>query len=242
MTPFTSAVPQLITPEVAQQQFNLNRYDIMGRVNFKNVIFLDGDTYINGDLNQEWAESTLNTLGEAADASATLILVNGNLTVSGILEPSDEIFPYLLVLGNVTCNVLRSYNEFIYITGDADIKFVFDGGYNDGSITIEGTTRVPYIINYDHDSNLNPKGAILINYYGDVDDFFEYDYTVKDFERVMVPAVFDEDDEFNKNNFIALVQAGESPLKKGALTAREIQEKEIAEMGNIEELDLTKKK
>jgi len=242
----TSVAPTLTTLAAAKQQFDLNQYDPFGRMGFQKVIFLDGNAYINEDLTQDWAERTLETLGASPNAADTLILVNGNLTVAGIIKPSDGSFPFLLVLGNVTCDVLYSGDECIRITGDAYIKYAFDGNYNDGSINIDGITRVPYVLNSNHDSVLRPEGAILINYFGDEDDFFAYDYTEQDFERVMVPAVFDENEEFSRSNFIALLQAGKSPLKEGALPARLVVLEELAQLVNsntdIRELDFTDKK
>ncbi|THU38375.1 leucine-rich repeat domain-containing protein [Niastella caeni] len=242
----TSAIPKLISNDEAQQRFDLDQYDPFGDMGFEKVILLDGDTYINGDLNIEWTNNTLATLGAKADTDSTLVLVNGNLTVAGTIKPSTESFPFLLVLGNVQCDVLTSYDECIHITGDADITFAFDGNYNDGSITIEGVTRVPYVLNSDHSSSIRPEGAVLINYYSDHDDFFEYDYTTKDFERVMVSAVFDEKKDFRQFAFIELLKAGKSPLKKGARPARLILEEELEQLGNgnanLEALDLTDKK
>jgi Leucine-rich repeat (LRR) protein len=215
-------------------------------MNFKKVIFFDGDANIKGDLNQQWAEATLKTLGKDTNVGDTLILVHGNLTVAGTIKPSEDSFPFLLVIGNVQCDVLQNYDECIYITGDADITYAFDGNYNDGSITIGGITRVPYVLNSNHSSSITPEGAILINYFGDDDDFFEYDYTNKDLVSVMVPAVFNKKKDFSQFSFIELLKAGKSPLKKGARPARQIVLEEIAQLINgnakIEELDLSEKK
>jgi hypothetical protein len=116
---------------------------------------------------------------------------------------------------------LRGINtEFIHITGDADITFAYEGCYNDGSITIDGTTRVPYVISCEPGTSITPEGAILINDSGDYDDPFEYDYTIKDLQRVMVPAVFDEIGFFERLAFFELLKAGKSPLKKGMRPAR----------------------
>jgi Leucine-rich repeat (LRR) protein len=237
-----SAIPTLISGEEAKQRFNLDDYDPLGYTTFGKVILLDGDTYINGDLIPDWIKKTLNTLGTEAGNNSILVLVNGNLTVTGTISPGY----YLLVLGNVTCEVLLSYDDCIYITGDADIKYVFDGNYNDGSIEIGGITRVPYVLNSNHNSTITPEGAILINYYSDNDDWFDYDYTERDLERVMVPEVFNEDMEFRPFSFIRLVYNGKSPLKKGARPARLILQEELEQLGqgnaSTVELDLTGRK
>ena len=242
----TAVAPQLISLPEVKYRFDLSKYEPFDEFSFEKIIFFDGNAFIDGDLNQEWAEKTLADLGSEPDLDSTLILVNGTLTVAGTIHPSEDSFPFLLVLGNVQCDVLLSYDECIHITGDADITYAFDGNYNDGSIVIEGKTRVPYVLNSDHSSTLDPQGAILINYYGDADDFFEYDYTRKDFERVIVSSALDQDNRIKPTVFIKLLKAGKSPLKKGARPARLILEEELKQLSTgkseIVELDLTGKK
>lgn len=242
----TAVAPQLITLPEIKYRFDLNKYPPFDQFEFEKIIFFDGNAFIDGDLNQSWAEKTVSELGADPDLDSALILVNGNLTVAGTISPSDECFTLLLVLGNVQCDVLLSYDECIHITGDADITYAFDGNYNDGSIVIEGKTRVPYILNSNHSTTLNPQGAILINYFGDADDFFEYDYTEKDFERVIIPSALDKNGRILPDVFIKLLRAGKSPLKKGARPARLIVEEELKQLSaaqsEIVELDLTGKK
>lgn len=241
-----SAQPQLISAPEARDRFNLQNFEPFGEFDFDKIILLDGDTYIDGDLNQEWTEKTLEALGEEPGVDSSLIVVNGNLTVAGAINPSNESFPFLLVLGNAQCDVLLSYDEYIHITGDADITYAFNGNYNDGGIVIEGKTRTPYVLNSDHSSRIDPEGAILINYFGDFNDFFDYDYTRKDFERVIVSSVLDQNGRIIPHAFIKLLKAGKSPLKKGARPARLILEEELKQLGtataDIVELDLTGKK
>lgn len=242
----TTVAPQLITLPEMKYRFDLNKYQPFDQFEFDKIIFFDGNAFIDGDLNQQWAEKTVHELGADPDLDSALILVNGNLTVAGAIHPSDECFPFLLVFGNVQCDVLQSDDECIHITGDADITYAFDGNYNDGSIVIEGKTRVPYLLNSNHSSRIDAQGAILINYYSDADDFFDYDYTVKDFERVIVSSALDTDGGLKPAVFIKLLMAGKSPLKKGARPARLIVEEEIKQLSagqsEITELDLTGKK
>ncbi|MFL5748486.1 MAG: hypothetical protein ACJ751_27690 [Niastella sp.] len=106
-----SATPIFITLAAAKQQLDLSRYELFDELDVQNVILLDGDTYIKGDLNQQWAEATLEALGEDTNMEDTLILVNGNLTVAGTIKPSHDYFPHLLVIGNVQCDALQiKYN------------------------------------------------------------------------------------------------------------------------------------
>ncbi|SEW34543.1 WGR domain-containing protein, predicted DNA-binding domain in MolR [Chitinophaga sp. YR573] len=239
-TPSAEA-PRVLTMKQAKEQFDLSGYDPMGDIGYDAVLLFDGDTHVDSDL-QEWAKKITVTLGDKAKGM-NLFLINGNLTVIGDLD----ITSHLLVLGNVTCDVLMSYDECIHITGDANIKYAFDGNYNDGSITIEGTTYVPYVLNSDHSSTITPEGAILINYFGDSNDFFDYDYTEQDFERIMVPEVFDEKMRFKQHKFVELLKEGKSPLKEDARPARQVLEEEMEQLakddsGGIEEVDMTDKR
>ncbi|ACU63129.1 leucine-rich repeat domain-containing protein [Chitinophaga pinensis] len=241
----SSPLPKLISNDEALLRFHLEQFENFSETAFQNVLLLDGDTTIDGDLDQQWTENTLASLGVAGGVEDTLILVNGNLQVAGTIKPSEDTYPFLLVLGNVQCEVIKSYDEFIYITGDADIKYALDGNYNHGDITIDGITRVPYILISDHSTSVKPEGAILINYFSDRDDFFAYDFTVEDFERVMAPETFNEKGNFSHYAFIEVLKTGKSPLKEGARPAKLILLDELEQLGkenSIETLDLSDKK
>jgi Leucine-rich repeat (LRR) protein len=153
------------------------------------------------------------------------------------------------VLGELSCEVLYSNDNVTKVTGDAHIKYAYDGNYNHGSITIDGITNVPYLLNSDHDSGLNPSPkTVLINYYGDYDDFFVYDYYSEDLPNVMVKTVLEED-EFDQEKFVERVKTGKSPFKKGVKPSRILVENEIKKLAKknktgegLKELDLTEKK
>lgn len=237
----TSFLPRVLTMKEAKTQFDLDDYDPIGHIGYDAVLVFDGDVHVDGNMDA-WAKEIVASLGDKGNGFY-LFLINGDLKVKGDVD----ITSHMLVLGDVTCDVLKSYDECIHITGGASIKYAFDGNYNDGSITIEGMTHVPYVLNSDHSSSITPEGAILINYFGDYNDFFEYDYTEADFERVMVPEVFDERGRFSQRKFIALLKEGESPLQEDARPARLILEEELERLakesdGKIEELDMTDKK
>jgi Leucine-rich repeat (LRR) protein/predicted DNA-binding WGR domain protein len=239
-----SAKPEILTGEEAKERVDMSAYDPIGDIYFERAIYFDGDVFVNGDLDPEWAKAILIADEEEEHVTDLLIVVNGNLTVAGDVAPGEGMSPCLLVLGNLTCDVLYSADEFIHVTGDATIKYAFDGNYNDGSITIDGTTHVPYVLNSDHDASITTNGAVLINYFGDANDFFDYDYTEKDFERVMVSAVFKEQ-QFSQHAFIDLLKAGKSPLKKGVQPARLLVMQELEQLSvateKIEVLDLRNK-
>lgn len=238
--------PEFITDDEAVERFALKNYPPLDDIGFDIVVLFEGDVTIIGDLDYEWFEETMQQHNK--EVGTALILIKGDLFVKGTISPGGDSFPFLLVIGNVHCEVLKSYDECIHITGDADITYVLDGNYNHGSIVINGITRVPYIINSNHSCKITPRGAIAINYYGDYHDFFEYDYTRKDFDRVMVAALLDENGYLNRHEFINWVKAGKSPLKKGAKPDRLIFEEELTRLvregdsDTITELDLTEKK
>lgn len=123
-----------------------------------------------------------------------------------------------------------------------------NGNYNHGQIKIDGITHVPYVLNSNHSSNINPhKSSILINYYNNTNDFFEYHYYDEDLENVLVPeALSKEDVGIDYDAFITVVKSGKNPIMKGAKTKRELLteelEKESESEKTITRLDLSGKK
>lgn len=239
-----SVQPEILTAEEAKTKFDFSSYDPIGVIDFNLVLYFEKGLTVDGDLTADLARQMLEDQEEVVEIADLLVFVNGNLTVKGDISLGEESFPCLFVRGNIKCDVLYSGSEFIHITGNADIKYALDGNYNDGAITIEGVTSVPYVLNSDHDTNITPKGAVLINYFGDGNDFFTYDYTEKDFEEVMVAGAF-KNNEFDRHAFIDLLKAKKSPLKKGVQAGRLIVMEELerlkAKPETIQVLDLSKK-
>jgi len=241
-----SVEPKLLSQEEINQQFNMSPYDIIGSCKYDGILFFDGDTTITGDLDRDAVEAFLKELNSGQSADDLLVMVNGNLTVSGIVG-MGEYSPHLLVLGSVHCDVLYSSDDTMFITGDAHVKYAYYGYYNDGTITVEGTTFVPYVVNSDHHSSINPQGAILINRYSDHNDFFEYDYTSSVLDESVVPAALDDEGGFDVWKFIEVVKQGLSPFKEGVKPLRIQYEEELGRItsGNTDdvvELDWSDKK
>lgn len=241
-----SVEPKLLSQEEINQRFNMSPYDIIGSCKYDGILFFDGDTTITGDLDRDAVEAFLKELNSGQSADDLLVMVNGNLTVSGIVG-MGEYSPHLLVLGSVHCDVLYSSDDTMFITGDAHVKYAYYGYYNDGTITVEGTTFVPYVVNSDHHSSINPQGAILINRYSDHNDFFEYDYTSSVLDESVVPAALDDEGGFDVWKFIEVVKQGLSPFKEGVKPLRIQYEEELERItsGNtdaVEELDWSDKK
>lgn len=241
-----TTVPQLLSQQEINARFDLSPYDIIGDYTFDNILFFDGDVTIDGDLNQDRITAILKELNEDRSLDSMLVFVNGNLTVNGRVG-MGEYHPFLLVLGNVHCEVLYSSDDTMFINGDAIVKYAYYGYYNDGSITVTGTTHVPYVLNSDHHSAITPQGAILINVYSDHNDFFEYDYTSEVLNDSVVPEVLNNKGEFDAWKFIDLVKQGRSPFKEGIKPLRLVYEEELERItsGNIlavTELDWSDKK
>src|SRR3954464_4594836 len=130
----STTTPVLLTQEQIEERFDLSLYDPIGDLDRDRVLFFDGDVTINGSFDIDWAKSVLADLGENTSVDGLLIVVKGNLTVAGEINIEDT-HPTLLVMGNVHCDVLISGDDSIHITGDAHIKYVLYGHYNDGMIT-----------------------------------------------------------------------------------------------------------
>ncbi len=253
---------RFITEEEAITRFDINKYDLIGTVPFHEIVVLEGDTVFEENLTND-SITTLIFEGKRT-TTQELIIINGNLTIKGNLSIGTEICPTFLILGDLHCDSLYSTDEFIEVTGDAYIKYIFDGNYNHGAIRIAGTTHVPYVLNSDHSSNIKPSDdTIIINYHNSYDDFFDYDYYSDDLVSVCVPEVLgveqeeldemDEDEkeevEFDRIMFAQIVKSGESPFRDGAKTKKELLVDRINKMGeqgktddDTTTLDLTEQK
>jgi len=231
--------PLLLTYPELRARIDTKLYEDINVLEHDHVLFFEGDTLLTETLDKDWARSVLKTLDPNASVDDLLIVVKGNLTVQGDIAIGDY-HPCLLVIGNVACDVLISGDDTIFITGDAHIQHAFYGYYNDGSIQIDGTTYVPYVINSDHSSSITPSGAILINAYSDRHDFFDYDYLREMLPGVVVPEALN-DGEFNASKFIELVRAGKMPFVEGAKPMRivnaETLEKLVLGTTEVQELD-----
>jgi predicted DNA-binding WGR domain protein/Leucine-rich repeat (LRR) protein len=239
----------IMTEEEAIEAFDLGKYDPLGDVGYDSIFVLEGDVFVNGNLDEDSLADLLELENEDDYEEGCLYIFKGNLSVKGDVDIPEDC-PCLLVLGDLYCEVLHSFDNVIQVNGDAYIKYAFNGNYNHGSITIEGTAHVPYILNSDHDSRLNPsKDTVCINYYSDWDDFFTYDYYSEDLPEICLKKALSSDGEFQYDQFIALLKAGKSPIKKGAKPGR-VRVKEMIEKlakkatdgEGIKKLDLTDKK
>ena len=242
----------LIEGDEAYERFDFNRFEPLGDIEYDSVLVIEGDTIIQQTINDDSIEALF--FANDRTSSEELIIINGNLTVEGDIDISED-FPCLLVVGDLHCDNLHSNDNCTDVTGDAHIKYVFDGNYNHGAVMVHGTTHVPYLLNSDHCSTLTPsKKTILINYCNQQDDFFTYDYYRSDLANILVKGLAEIEDEddyatLDVEAFIKRVQAGKSPFKKGVKPSRVLVEQTIKKLakkskatGGIKTLDLTEKK
>ncbi|MGH1339243.1 MAG: leucine-rich repeat domain-containing protein [Aureispira sp.] len=234
--------------EEANERFNLDQYDPLCCPEYETVLLLEGDVVIEGDLDDNGVETAFfEGNGETEEA---LIIIQGNLTVNGKMKIYGETgYPCFLVLGDLYCATLFSYDNIVHVTGNAYIKHLYYGNYNHGSIRVEGITEVPYLINSDHDSGLHPsKKTILMNAYNNSDDFFDYDYYAEDFDKIFVKGLATEG-ELDLEAFVKRVKTGKSPFKTGVKPSRVLVENEIKKLAKknksgeeLKELNLEEKK
>lgn len=207
----TNPVSKFISHAEAMEKFNLEQYFPLDVVSVSGVLLMDGDTHIQEDLDS-WYEKELK---DNSDYDGSLMLIiNGNLKVDGIATGNKDFNAHLLVIGDLHCDILRSYDESTWITGNAYAKYLFDGNYNDGSIEINGILDAPYLLNSDHSSDVEPsERCILICYHGN-DSFFQYDIDEDDFERAFIPEIYSGGD-FSIDAFYRVAKSERSPFVEG---------------------------
>lgn len=165
----------------------------------------DGDIVIDGDLTADFF-----------DGDVDFVLVNGNLTVNGDINPDEETFPNLLILGNLSGNNLQNGEELVAISGNLDIKYVINTTYNSGGLKVDGKTKAQYLINNDHWlilPNLEVAFKILVSNDEQIDDAIEYDILKSDFIEKVQPKYLIEGVDVNMPQLIQDVKKGKEVFK-----------------------------
>ncbi len=228
---------QLINEPKAVQLFDIDQYKPLNDIDCDTILLVEGDLVLEDDLNEAFIKKHF--WKDYENITNELIVINGDLMIYGDLDINGETgYPCLLVLGDLYCECLYSFDNFMHIAGNAYIKYAYYGSYNHGAIKIVGTTNAPYIINDDHHSDLNPsENALLINSSGRQDDFFEYHYYRDDLPMVLLQSVSNfkigtdkEDYDFDCTLFMDTVKKGISPFKQGAKPEREAIADEISSL------------
>jgi predicted DNA-binding WGR domain protein len=214
----------------AIERFDFKKYDPLGRLRYDAIVVAEGDLSLNAIYDSTIAKDFFD--GNRT-TSKELIIIDGNLTLEqGMSISGDNGYPSILILGDLHCKELDSYDNVIHIEGNAYIQHIYYGNYNHGVIKITGTTHVPYLINSDHCSDLTPcDNAVLINVYNDEDDSFDYDYYSTDLGKVFLDHLVELEDEDEEDEelleyhldlgaLVKCIKAGISPFKKGMAPKR----------------------
>jgi len=206
-------IPKFISRQKAIQQFKLVEFPPLNRVDVSAIVVMEGDTHIKGDFDN-WYESLEKDNPEYDES--LMVIINGDLKVDGTVTGKKDFNAHLLVLGDLYCDFLISCDEVTHVTGNAFVKYVFDGNYNDGYITIKGMLDVPYLLNSDHYSDVNPsENTILISYFSSADHYFDYDIVKDDFGRALITEIYPVEkfgSGFDRTAFYNVVKSGRSPF------------------------------
>lgn len=179
-----------------------------------NVAVLKGDVFIKGDLNSQWILDQVTEMGR----NGYMTLIDGNVYIEGDLI--DDGISFLFISGNLQCDYIFSYDGYIEIKGNADVKYAIAGEYNDGHIEINGETQVPFVLSDDHSIDLQPvTAAIFIEHFCNerenmqiADYTNEIDYGLEDTQRLFDPKVWNDEDEFDREMFVEMLRKGENPF------------------------------
>jgi len=186
-----------ISTDEADEQYDITRQGMM--FDYKEVVLFKQDILIEGDMYQ-WFKHLMEKEGKSTEN--TLIIIEGDLSVNGTIHLDYDYgsYPCLFLKGNLKCDAIRSTDEYILITGDADIKYVLEGIYNDGMIRIEGKTKVPYLVFDDHHIDIDLVTRV-----------YEIDLYDPDLNEILEDEIIDNDTSF----LIDTITDGKSPFIPG---------------------------
>lgn len=212
--PIDTHIPNhfIISYEEFEQKYGANLY--LENAGFDVLVF-DGDLNLNGNLNYRWLNEQFEQLGSTNDRRA--MFVNGNLTIDGdILDNDEDNYLFLQVAGDVYCYYVYSENGNIVIQGNLTALLGTAGEYNDGMLSVDGTTTAPYIVSNDHsmdyisqiDYIFIDNGRIGEEYYGGLQgwDYFE------DNEFMLKDGIWENEYQVNLAVFFDYIKKGENPL------------------------------
>ena len=239
---------RFLEQEQAEQQFNLDDYAPLPSWTYDAVLLIEGDVVLESELNDKSINKHL--FNNKRTTKEELIIIDGNLTIEGDLSIYGETgYPSLLILGELRCDSLYSYDNFIHISKDAYVHYSYYGHYNHGAIKVGGVLYVPYLVNGGHHSDLIPsEQTIVINSTGRYDDFFSYHYYEDELPQVLLKEVLylnGESYEFDRVRFAEFVEQGKYPFREGAKPGRELIVDKLEQMAvenTIKNLDLTDKR
>ncbi len=196
---------------------------------YRSVLLFDGDLCVEGDF----LTAMLMAMGTH---KADVIAVAGDLTVAGPIA-LYEGRPGLYVGGFTRGETLEGGDCEIHIN-DGEFTYLVLGYYNDG-VLYAGEVKVPWVINDNHDLEIEAPEAMFVDNYG-ADDEAHYDRS--NIGKAFVKKVVDpEYDSIKIGKFLKRLRAGKRVLRKGSRTVVEAAIDEVASAveARAEELDLT---
>lgn len=114
----------------------------------RQVRLYEGDLLVDGNLLIDWSKDWR--------AKHAGMIVTGNLTVKGdLLNTNINDGPFLLVCGNLSANNLLSGGGEICINGNAEVRDIVVGEYNDGVLTVRGELTCRLLIIDDHHTDID---------------------------------------------------------------------------------------
>jgi hypothetical protein len=168
---------------------------------YTSVLHIDGALELDGPF--------LAALGSRIDLTGVeLVAVAGDLTVAGPIE-LYEYHPSLYVRGFTRAETLEG-GDCEIVVGDGAFTHLVYGYYNDG-ILRTGPVEVPWVINSDHDLDVDAPGALFVDNFG-VDRDADYDKST--IAGAFLPVVLDRDGEsLDVESFLAQLRAGRPVLR-----------------------------
>jgi len=184
----------------------------------KTVLVIEGDLYINGNLNVKWIKTEAKKYDP--DNITSNLIVLGNLYVDGDIDDErvDDLIS-LKITKDVYANNITTSDGFKTFQGTTYVKYVMYGHYNDGHL-YTNDIYCPYFICDDHEmptSATNESISINGAYYGAKQDVYidadNEDGYLKRSDRLFNPEVWVES-EFDIGGFFYLVSEGINPFKE----------------------------
>lgn len=182
------------------------------------VLIIEGDLYIDGDLNTEWIEAE--SKKHDPECFTSNLIVEGNLYVNDdIYDGRVEDLICLKINKDVYANNITSSDGLITFKGTTYVKYVMYGHYNDGHI-YTNKLYCPYFICDNHDMSRDSENESISidgSYYAHKSeikiDADNEDGYLKQSDKLFNPEIW-EDDQFDISSFFYLVNKGINPFKE----------------------------
>ncbi|GAA3447763.1 hypothetical protein [Planomonospora venezuelensis] len=162
---------------------------------YDTVLFFDGDVVLGEDF--------LQALGELGGREVDIVVITGDLTVSGPIALYDST-PGLYVEGTTRAETLEGGDAEIYIQDGVFTHLVY-GYYNHG-ILEAGRVQTPWVINSDHDLRITAPDARHVD---NCSAFSDAEFNRDNIVEWFVPEVVDrEHGSIVVEKFLSRLRAG----------------------------------